>query len=153
MCFNLYTAHNCDVPDDEMTQELMVDEEPEEDYDEMPDLSDDKLSTMYTYEDKGAPGASMYGTHQLQLKRDTRVPRVCRPRNAHALLLHACSFVCFYLLHHEHVRKHTRYVCMNTHSKNKCVKIACKVCYFQPTKVCQNNTIYAIIAHVCVILV
>ena len=55
-----------------------------------------------------------YGTHQLQLKRDTRVPRVCRPRNAHALLLHACSFVCFYLLHHEHVRKHTRYVCMNT---------------------------------------
>ena len=55
--FNLYTAHNCDV---EMTQELMVDEEPEEDYDEIPDLSDDKLSTMYTYEDKGAPGASMY---------------------------------------------------------------------------------------------
>ena len=51
--FNLYTAHNCDVPDDEMTQELMVDEEPEEDYDEMPDLSDDKLSTMYTYEARG----------------------------------------------------------------------------------------------------
>ena len=36
---------------------------------------------------------NIYGTHQLQLKRDTRVPRVCRPRNAHALLLHACSFV------------------------------------------------------------
>ena len=55
-----------------------------------------------------------YGTHQLQLKCDTRVPRVCRPRNAHALLLHACTFVCFYLLHHEYVRKHTRYVYMNT---------------------------------------
>ena len=47
-----------------------------------------------------------YGTHQLQLKRDTRVPRVCRLQNPHALLLHACTFVCFYLLHHEHVRKH-----------------------------------------------
>ena len=49
----------------------------------------------------------MYGTH-------TRVPRMCRPRKAHALLLHACTFVCFYLLHHEHVRKHTSYVCMYT---------------------------------------
>ena len=57
---------------------------------------------------------SSYGTHQLQLKRDTRVPRVCRPRNPHALLLHACTFVYFYLLHHEHVRKHTSYVCMFT---------------------------------------
>ena len=55
-----------------------------------------------------------YGTHQLQLKRDTRVPHVCRPRNPHALLLHACTFVYFYLLHHEHVRKHTSYVCMYT---------------------------------------
>ena len=55
-----------------------------------------------------------YGTHQLQLKRDTRVPRMCRPRNPHALLLHACTFVCFYLLHHKHVRKHTSYVCMYT---------------------------------------
>ena len=55
-----------------------------------------------------------YGTHQLQLKRDTRVRRVCRPRNPHALLLHACTFVYFYLLHHEHVRKHTSYVCMYT---------------------------------------
>ena len=59
-----------------------------------------------------------YGTHQLQLKCDTRVPHVCRPRNAHALLLHACTFVCFYLLHHEHVRKHTSYVCINyTHAR------------------------------------
>ena len=31
--------------------------------------------------------ATAYGTHQLQLKCDTRVPRVCRPRYAHALLL------------------------------------------------------------------
>ena len=56
----------------------------------------------------------IYGTHQLQLKRDTRVPRMCRPRNPHTLLLHACTFVCFYLLHHEHMRKHTSYVCMYT---------------------------------------
>ena len=34
----------------------------------------------------------MYGTHQLQLKRVTRVPR-----NGHAFLLHACTFVCLYL--------------------------------------------------------
>ena len=55
-----------------------------------------------------------YGTHQLQLKRDTRVPCMCRPQNAHAVLLHACNFVCFYPLHHEHMRKHTSYVCMYT---------------------------------------
>ena len=55
-----------------------------------------------------------YGTHQLQLKRDTCVVCVYRPRNAHALLLHACSFVYFYLLHHEHMRKHTSYMCVYT---------------------------------------
>ena len=35
----------------------------------------------------------MYGTHQLQLKRDTRGIRVGWPRIAHAILLHACNFV------------------------------------------------------------
>ena len=58
MCFNLHAAHNCDVP--EMTQEQVVDEEPAEDHDHIPDLFDDKLSAMYMYEEKGAPGASMY---------------------------------------------------------------------------------------------
>ena len=42
-------------------------------------------------------GACMYGMHQLQLKRDTRVPRVCRPRNAHELLPHACIFMFLFL--------------------------------------------------------
>ena len=55
-----------------------------------------------------------YGTYQLQRKRDTCVPRVCRPQKAHALLLHVCTFVCFYLLHHEHLRKHMSYMCMYT---------------------------------------
>ena len=57
----------------------------------------------------------MYGTHQLQLKCDTRVPHMCRPQNAHVLLLHTCTFVFLYLLHHEHVRKHTSYVCVYIH--------------------------------------
>ena len=35
--------------------------------------------------------------HQLQLKRDTRVPRICILRNAHELLLHACIFVFLFL--------------------------------------------------------
>ena len=42
------------------------------------------------------------------------VTRVYIPRNAHVLLLHACTFVCFYLLHHEYMRKHTSYVCTYT---------------------------------------
>ena len=55
-----------------------------------------------------------YGTHQLQLKRDTCGIRVWRPRNAHELLLHASNFVCLYLLHHVNVRKHTCYLCVYT---------------------------------------
>ena len=70
-------------------------------------------STLYI-KDKYSISDTSYGTHQLQLKRDTHVLRVCRPRNPHTLLLHACTFVCFYLLHHEHVRKHRSYVCMYT---------------------------------------
>ena len=56
----------------------------------------------------------VYGTHQLQLKRDTRGICVWRPRNAHELLLHASNFVCLYLLHHVNVRKHTCYLCVYT---------------------------------------
>ena len=43
-----------------MTQEQMVNEEPAEDHDHIPDLFDDKLSAMYMYEEEWAPGASMY---------------------------------------------------------------------------------------------
>ena len=53
----------------------------------------------------------MYGTHQLQLKRDTRVPHLCRTQNAHELLLHACIFVFLFLAPK---RKCTSYVCMYT---------------------------------------
>ena len=58
-----------------------------------------------------------YGTHQIQLKRDTRVPRVCRPRNAHALLLHACSFVCFYPYQNSCQLNHTLFLPQNTQNK------------------------------------
>ena len=47
----------------------------------------------YTVYRDGIIQIGMYGTHQLQLKRDTRVPRMCRPRNAHTVLLHVCNFV------------------------------------------------------------
>ena len=74
-----------------------------------------RIACMYVVRTYVRTYVCMYGTHQLQLKRDMRVPRVCRPRNAHALLLHACTFVFYYLLHNENVRKHTSYVCMYTH--------------------------------------
>ena len=52
----MYTAHNCDLSDkrDKVTQEQMVNA----DFDQIPDPYDDKRLTMY--EEKGAPGASMY---------------------------------------------------------------------------------------------
>ena len=75
-------------------------------------------SYYYTYK---------YGTHQLQLKHDTHVPRVCRTRNAHELLLHACIFVCFYFLPHENVRKYTSYVYMYT-------------CFFAHAYACHSYT-------------
>ena len=56
----------------------------------------------------------MYIVATVHTSYNLNVTRVCRPRNAHALLLHVCTLVRFYLLHHEYMRKHTRYVCINT---------------------------------------
>ena len=117
MCFNLYTAHNCGVPGDyEMTQELILDEEPTEDYDDIPDLFDDRLSTMYAYEDKGAPGASMYYDKTVEVSDNMQQLIVsyssifenmptgpmykCLPESLHHLLPDA--FLHSYVIHSHH---------------------------------------------------
>ena len=57
----------------------------------------------------------MYGTHQLQLKRDTRVPRMCRPRNGHAFFAARVYFRVFYILQPRTLEKTHEFTCACIH--------------------------------------
>ena len=57
----------------------------------------------------------VYGTSHPHLKRSSRVTCACKAHSLHALLLHACIFMCFLVLHQKYVRKHMHLHWITTH--------------------------------------
>ena len=51
----------------------------------------------------------MYGTSHPKLKCSSCIMCACKTRSLHAFLLHTCICMCFLVLHHEYVRKHTHF--------------------------------------------
>ena len=56
----------------------------------------------------------IYTVHTSYNLNVTRVAHVCVDHEIHTCFCYTLVLLCFYLLHYEHVRKHTSYVCVYT---------------------------------------